>query len=404
MLKSNRSRRKNKSKPSKPYPDFPLFAHATKRWAKKIRGKLHYFGPWADPDAALKKYLLQKDALHAGLTPRPAGVSDTRTLAYLCNHFRTYKKRMLATGEIAQCTFDDYVATCERIIAFFGRDRLLIDITVDDLGRYRDHLAQTRKLVALSNEITRCRVLFKHAFDNDLIERPIKYGTAFKKPTAKALGKEREEQGPRMFQAEEIRDMLFGRLVVGENGPRLVKAGRSLRAMILLGVNCGFGNHDCAALRISAIDFEAGCHTFSRPKTQAKRKAFLWPETITAIREVLAHRPEPKRPELADRLFLTHRGESWAKDTSDNPVSKEMAKLIAKMGINGHRNFYGLRHTTETIGGESTDQVSVDYCMGHKRGDMAESYRDKAPSDERLRKVTDTIHAWLFDGKAVANV
>src|SRR5271167_1292061 len=101
------------AKPKKPYADFPLFAHATGRWAKKIRGKLHYFGPWRDPDAARQKYLDQRDDLQAGRTPRVFG--DGLIVCDLANRFLTSKQNLVNTGEIAQRTFNDYYVTSERL-------------------------------------------------------------------------------------------------------------------------------------------------------------------------------------------------------------------------------------------------------------------------------------------------
>jgi hypothetical protein len=31
------------TKPSKPTPDFPLYAHRNGQWAKKIKGSIHYY-------------------------------------------------------------------------------------------------------------------------------------------------------------------------------------------------------------------------------------------------------------------------------------------------------------------------------------------------------------------------
>ena len=74
-----------------------LYAHAAGYWAKEIRGRMHYFGPWEDPDGALAKYLDQKDDLHAGRTPRAA--QSAFTVKDAVNAFLNEKKSRVEAGD-----------------------------------------------------------------------------------------------------------------------------------------------------------------------------------------------------------------------------------------------------------------------------------------------------------------
>ena len=113
------------TKPAKPYKTFPLFAHASGQWAKKILGKFEYFGPWADPDAALAEYRRQHDYVHAGQTPPAKG----DTVADLLNAWLATKLRARDMGEIGEVTYTEYEATTDVIAAHLGRSRPLDAIT-----------------------------------------------------------------------------------------------------------------------------------------------------------------------------------------------------------------------------------------------------------------------------------
>src|SRR5215831_5744997 len=94
------------AKPAKPYPEFPLTAHPAGYWCKKVRGKVHYFGPWSDPDGALKKYLDQKDALHAGRKPRET--TEGFTVKDAANAFLNAKQALVDAGDLSPLTWADY--------------------------------------------------------------------------------------------------------------------------------------------------------------------------------------------------------------------------------------------------------------------------------------------------------
>jgi hypothetical protein len=109
-----------------------LFAHAAGVWAKKIRGKMHYFGPWLDPDGALDAYDKVKDALHAGRKPREA--TDSITIEDVCNCFLHVKQALVDAAELSARTWADYKQVCVLVAKHFGRNRLAEDVGPDDFA------------------------------------------------------------------------------------------------------------------------------------------------------------------------------------------------------------------------------------------------------------------------------
>ena len=368
-------------KPQKPHPDFPLFPHATKRWAKKVKGRLIYFGPWDDPDGALQRWVDEKDyiLLHGCRPPEGLGGATIRDL---CNRFLTAKETSKCTGEITERTFNDYHRSCEILISQFGKNRSVSSMIPADFEKLRASLAKTRKLVALGNEINRIRIIVRYAFENDLVDKPVKTGSEFKRPSKKAMRVHRAAKGPRIFEVDEIKRLLEF-------------ANPTMKAMLLLGVNGGMGNGDVARLEFRHI--EDGWIDFPRPKTGILRRFPMWSETRAAVEKAISLRKEPKHEQDENWVFLTNTRNCWFREgTSHNPVSAAFAKLakrakVEKPGV----GFYGLRHCFETIAGETRDQPAVDHVMGHGDESMAAVYRERL-DDDRLQRVVDHVRAWLF--------
>lgn len=297
----------------------------------------------------------------------------------------------MQSGELSPRTWEGYKIAADIIVAEFGKARLVADLAPDDFAALRKKMAARWGPTRLGNAVQCVRSVLKYAYDAELIDRPVRFGAGFTKPTKRTMRLHRAAGGLKLFGREEIHGMLEA-------------AGAHLRAMILLGVNCGFGNADCGTLPIDAVDLDAGWIDFPRPKTGIARRCPLWPETVRALRESLAARKGPADPADAGLVFITSKGCGWHKGTHDNPLSREISTLLRRAGIVARRglNFYGLRHTFRTAADEAKDQPAADAIMGHEVASISAVYRERI-SDERLRAVADHVRGWLF-GKEAGHV
>jgi len=386
-------------KPSKPYKEFPLFPHAAGVWAKKIRGKFFYFGPWDDHKGALDKYLKERDYLYAG---KPPPLPDGMAMLELADRYIDAKSAALAVGELSRQHFRDCKRDANIAANVLGDKRPVNTLAMEDFRRLREAIAEGRNATTITNIIIRIRAMFTWAKEKaKIIDELPEYGGEFSPPPLRVRRKALREGGPRDMKPDEIHAMLDAAQNAA-HGQLL-----NLRAMILLGINAGLGNTDCAVLKLPDLDLKAGILDNSRSKTEEKRRAALWPETVTAIkvslkrREKMIERHGPLPDDLKNIVFITKKRRPYISysetgETGKNDaVGAEFLTLARSLGTK--HSFYDLRRTFCTIADESLDGAAVKLVMGHRphQADMTSVYRQRFP-DERLRAVSERVRTWLY--------
>jgi len=314
----------------------------------------------------------------------------------------------VSSGQIGARWFED----CRRVVRQFakrvGVSRPVTSLAASDFQRYRRLLvteglggARGLGVYALTRTITVVRGLFKWAVDTGLLEQAPRWGKAFVKPSAADVRRSRaasdRENGKRMFTAGQIRSLIES-------------AEPAMKAAILLGINGGFGNTDCAALPRAAVNLKRGVIDFERPKTGVRRIVALWPETVEALKAVLATGSTLPASSAETRVvFQSESGLPLVRQIVKRGNNDEIEKvtyvdrlgdwfddlLVEKKLKRKRVGFYTLRHTFRTWADETNDQHAIHVIMGHSIPGMSGIYVEEIDI-KRLRRVVNHVHRKLW--------
>ncbi len=366
MAKGTRQPHDNR-KPVWPYPQHgKLTAHPNGQWVKKVKGELVYFGPWSDPSGALQRWLTFASK-HVGQTPDPP-TSDI-TLDYAVNNYLGCRLVDVEAGRLGWQMYGEYHQISRLIIETLGRETLVGDIQPANFRQLLEKLPGGTYRKACG--VVWVRTIFRW-ITNEYGVAP-RFGHDFRRPSKKMAR-----------QATKAKLIARGAILQAVDA-----AGPTVKACILLGINGGFGEWDCAQLRNDEI--AAGVIHCRRSKTGVLRMVPLWPETAKAIASARS---------AGDLTFRTKNGLPVAhlcKRTG--PDGRPRAAKCYSISLALRRmkcpwTFYQLRHTFRSVADECGDVNAIRLVMGHAVPGVEEHYVHV--HEQRARKVTDFVRAWLF--------
>lgn len=348
MSKSKRKTRSDK---------YPLTLHPAGQYCKKINGKLYYFGK--DKKKALEKYLNQASYLHGSKEKVQKKSDGEITLKQLCDLYLQYQHLKVQAKALTAGHHIEQVKSLKKLMSFIGPSRMIYEISTLDLQSYRRKLQKEYSTAHRMNlHISIMKAMFHWATKNEVLSSI---------PNIDAVNRGRITHKQRQtFSSDDIRKLIDA-------------ADIQMKAMIWLGINCGFGCTDCAELKCSNIDFENARVKLARKKTGISRDLPLWPETIEALQRVT------RKGKLA---FYTSRGNPFVrtivktdsngktKYSTQNTITRKFFMLVKKAGLDVPHGtgFYTLRRTAATIAARSGDPFAVQRLLGHADLQMATQY------------------------------
>ncbi len=186
-----------KQKPKKKTAStFPLYAHACGSWAKRIGGKIRYFGKWDAPQKAFERYLAEKDYWEAGIDP-PKFTEVLRSQRCLTglnlqdgvNLFLGSAKSRVQMGELGMRSWKDYKATGERLAAMFDRFQPISEMGPAEWQRVLINLTKDLGSTTVSNEIARIKAMMRWLEKQRYID-----ANRITAPTFESLGRFRSDE------------------------------------------------------------------------------------------------------------------------------------------------------------------------------------------------------------------
>lgn len=293
-----------------------------------------------------------------------------------------YQHTKLLANNLSVRHYNDQKGSLNKLMDFFGQNCKIKSISTLSLQNYKRNIQKHYGSVCRLNlNISTMKAMFHWARKNDILKNI---------PNIDAVSRGKiTHQDKFTFDAAQIHKLI-------------VFADVKMKAMIWLGLNCGFGCTDCAYLKWTDLDLVNGRVKLPRRKTGIYRDLPLWPETIVSLKKI---------PRKGSLVFYTTRGNPFMqtavktnvtgteKYINLNIITTKFSRLVKKTGLNVPKGtgFYSLRRTAATIAARSGDPFAVQRLLGHADLTMATRYVQDVST--QTDKVVDNSRKFILQNR-----